>query len=91
MTTMLDKAAEALCARTEGRDDVWADLSDGERDGYKDLVYAVLQAIREPDLDMTTAWYGDTKGDPDHTGRSDEPLFDDGWPRVIDDILEGKA
>ena len=84
MTTMLDKAAEALCARTEGRDDVWHDLSAGDRDGYKDLARAALQAIRVVDQEtfrageMAMPGYNDCgPGDP--------------WLAMIDAILSEKA
>jgi hypothetical protein len=87
MTKMLDKAAEALCARTEGRDDVWPDLSIRERDGFRDLARAVIFAIREPDnldvgLAFRTKW---PKSRPDvgpYKGR---------FMSVIDAILEGEA
>ena len=88
MTTMLDKAAEALCARTEGRDDVWPDLTAGDRDGYKDLVYAVLGAIREPDrqavtLGMVAMMTDDLQPTRDEVAAS--------FTAMIDAILEGKA
>ena len=89
MTTMLDKAAEALCARTEGRSDVWQDLSDRDRNDYTDLTRAALQAIRVPDAGMIeagerAAW---DKGNSMPTIRA-MPI---GYTAMIDAILSESA
>ena len=88
MTTMLDKAAAAICAKIEGRCDVWQDLSAGERDGYKDLVYAALKAIREPERQAVTCGMVAIMTD-DLQPTGDEVSA--GFTAMIDAILGGKA
>jgi hypothetical protein len=51
---------------------------------YIDDARAIMAAMRQPTDKMIDAGYGDTKGDPDHSGCSDNPLPDDSWPRMID-------
>ena len=86
MTTMLDKAAEALCARTEGRDDVWHDLSAGDRDGYKDLARAALQAIREPSDEVAEAGTVAPKGHIIETHEQRKAVFCVMWNAALDAI-----
>lgn len=44
--TMLEKAARALCERTEGRDDVWDDMSGSDQNDYMESARTVLMAVK---------------------------------------------
>jgi hypothetical protein len=61
----LEKAAKALCAHVEGRNDVWDDLSAGDREPYFDIVRVVLLGVREPTpevVEVGRAKQGDCMG-----------------------------
>lgn len=60
---------------------------DGRFD-LRDVARAVLLTMREPTDAMQIAGYGNTKGDPDHTGIVDNPEPEDAWRAMIDAALE---
>jgi hypothetical protein len=55
---------------------------------FRDIVRAVLQAIREPSEGMERAGYGNSKGDPDNAGVIDNPAPIMAWQAMIDAALE---
>lgn len=91
--SMLEKMARAAEAAAEyDGEDRHSDCPGSDRvSNWPEVMRAALQAIREPSAAMLDAGYGDTKGDPDQTGRPDNPLPDDAWPRMIDAILNEAA
>lgn len=56
-----------------------------------DMVRAILAAMREPTSAMESAGYGNSKGDPDHTGCVDNPDPVDAWEAMIDAALSEKG
>lgn len=53
--TALARAARALCAWAESRDDVWDDMSADDRSPYFDMARVVIMAIRDPGYEISEA------------------------------------
>lgn len=65
----------------------WEAISDDEREKRIADARAVIAAIREPSEGMERAGYGNSKGDPDHTGCVDNPDPVEAYQNMIDALL----
>ena len=68
MTTMLERAARALCASIAG-ESRWERLTDSARNSYRKHARAVLMSVREPDDAFMLELYPDPKIETADRGR----------------------
>lgn len=82
--TMIERAVAAIKPLIERAQPI------GEYDP-SEMARAVLAAMREPTQAMEDAGYGNSKGDPDHTGYVDNPDPVEAYIAMIDAALSEKG
>jgi hypothetical protein len=89
----LERAARAICAQVEGRDDVWDDLSAIEKSSYEKLTRSVLFAIRdlEDDDDAVALVEGRSKLPDEFMGPATIDDFSEAFTTAIDGILRDEG